>query len=264
MSPDRPPTGDVFRALADAGRRRLLDSLNARNGQTLRELCGELDMARQSVSKHLAVLEAANLVTTVRRGREKLHYLNAAPINEVAERWINHYDRQRVEALADLKRALESPSMDAPEFVHTSYIRTTPEKVWQALTDPAFMAQWWTSISLHSDWEVGSTVRWEHHGVTIEDPAQVVVECDPPRRLSYTWHSFTPELAEAIGMSSDVQQAVAAERRTTVTFTIEPLDDMVRLTVMQYGFEPGGRAIELISHGWPQYLPSLKALLESA
>src|SRR5919197_535383 len=77
----------VFRALADPSRRRLLDSLNARNGQTLRELCSELAMARQSVSKHLAILEDANLVTTVRRGREKLHYLNAAPINDIGERW---------------------------------------------------------------------------------------------------------------------------------------------------------------------------------
>ena len=83
-----PGMDEAFRALADPSRRRLLDSLNERNGQTLRELCSELDMARQSVSKHLAVLEAANLVTTVRRGREKLHYLNAAPINEIAERWI--------------------------------------------------------------------------------------------------------------------------------------------------------------------------------
>ena len=86
---------EVFKALADASRRRLLDSLNARNGQSLRELCAGLDMARQSVSKHLAVLEAANLVTTVRRGREKLHYLNAVPINAIAERWINQYDRER-------------------------------------------------------------------------------------------------------------------------------------------------------------------------
>src|SRR6516225_8950757 len=90
---------DVFKALADTSRRRLLDSLNARNGQTLRELCIGLDMARQSVSKHLAVLEAADVVTTVRRGREKFHYLNAAPINDIAERWINHYDRSRVQAL---------------------------------------------------------------------------------------------------------------------------------------------------------------------
>ena len=98
---------EVFKALADPSRRRLLDRLNARNGQTLRELCAGLDMARQSVSKHLAILEAANLVTTVRRGREKLHYLNAAPINDIAERWITRYDRQRVHALADLKQALE-------------------------------------------------------------------------------------------------------------------------------------------------------------
>src|SRR3954471_23798357 len=101
------PMNEVFKALADRSRRRLLDRLNERNGQTLRELCAGLGMARQSVSKHLAVLEAANLVTTVRRGREKLHYLNAAPINEIAERWINRYDHNRVHALADLKQALE-------------------------------------------------------------------------------------------------------------------------------------------------------------
>jgi DNA-binding transcriptional ArsR family regulator len=89
---------DVFRALADASRRRLLDSLRTRNGQSLRELCAGLDMARQSVSKHLAVLEAANLVTVRWRGREKLHYLNAAPISDIAERWISRYDQPRIQA----------------------------------------------------------------------------------------------------------------------------------------------------------------------
>src|SRR5262245_35262434 len=98
---------DAFKALADPSRRLLLDCLNERNGQTLGELCSVLDMARQSVSKHLAVLEAANLVTTVRRGREKLHYLNAALINEIVERWITRYEQPRVNALADLKKALE-------------------------------------------------------------------------------------------------------------------------------------------------------------
>src|SRR6187551_979394 len=98
---------EVFKALADPSRRRLLDLLNARNGQTLRELCAELDMARQSVSKHLAVLESANLVTTVWRGREKLHHLNAEPINAIADRWIHQYDRRRVQLFADLKTALE-------------------------------------------------------------------------------------------------------------------------------------------------------------
>src|SRR5947199_1377851 len=100
---------DAFKALSDPSRRLLLDRLNERNGQTLRELGSGLAMARQSVSKHLAVLEAANLVTTVRRGREKLHHLNPAPINEIADRWIDRYDRDRVRALADLKRALEDP-----------------------------------------------------------------------------------------------------------------------------------------------------------
>src|SRR5215216_4963450 len=109
----------VFRALAAPSRRLLLDSLNDRNGQTLRELCSGLEMARQSVSKHLAVLEEANLVTTVRRGREKLHYLNAAPINEITERWITRYEEGRVHALADLKRALENTPVDRPSFVYT-------------------------------------------------------------------------------------------------------------------------------------------------
>src|SRR5580658_5482188 len=117
---------EVFKALADASRRRLLDSLNSRNGQTLRELCSGLEMARQSVSKHLAVLEAANLVTTVRRGREKHHYLNAAPINEVAERWITRYEQDRVRALADLKRALEDTPVEKSSFVYATYIQTTP------------------------------------------------------------------------------------------------------------------------------------------
>src|SRR5436309_2110494 len=151
---NRQAMDEVFRALADPSRRRLLDSLNARNGQTLRELCAGLDMARQSVSKHLSVLELANLVTTVRRGREKLHYLNAAPINDIAERWINRYDQERVRALADLKRALEDTTMQKPSFVYTTYINTTPEQLWEALTDPAFTRRYW-STTFQTDWNVG-------------------------------------------------------------------------------------------------------------
>src|SRR3954469_20378677 len=108
---------EVFKALADPRRRTLLDSLNTNGGQTLSELCSVLDMARQSVSKHLAVLEEANVITTAWRGREKLHYLNAAPIAEISDRWINRYHRRRVSALAGLKRALEDPAMGRPEFV---------------------------------------------------------------------------------------------------------------------------------------------------
>ena len=102
----------VFKALADPSRRELLDRLYAENGQTLNELCERLaesgaSMTRQAVSKHLAILEAANLVATVKRGREKLHYLNPVPIHEIADRWIGKYERHRLRALTELKRGLE-------------------------------------------------------------------------------------------------------------------------------------------------------------
>lgn len=255
----------VFRALADSSRRRLLDSLNVRNGQSLRELCAGLEMARQSVSKHLAVLEEANLVTTVRRGREKLHYLNAVPINEIAERWINHYDRGRVRALSDLKRALEGSPMDSatsrPAFVYTTYISTTPERLWQALTDPAFTRRYW-GTAFETDWKVGSTMTWEYGGVTIADPAQVVLESEPYRRLAYTWQTVTPEFARAVGFSDEYLAKAAGERRSKVTFEIEPLGETVKLTVVHDGFDPGSVMLESVSGGWPQVLSSLKTLLE--
>jgi DNA-binding transcriptional ArsR family regulator len=97
----------VFKALADPGRRKLLDALHKRNGQTLTELCRQLDMTRQAVTKHLRLLEKANLVTVVWQGREKLHYLNPVPLHEIYERWIGKYDRPRLQALSDLKKSLE-------------------------------------------------------------------------------------------------------------------------------------------------------------
>jgi DNA-binding transcriptional ArsR family regulator len=97
----------VFKALADPSRRELLDRLHARNGQTLGELCEEMEMSRQAVSKHLDILQTANLVATVKRGREKEHYLNPVPINEIAERWIGKYERGRLKVLSELKKNLE-------------------------------------------------------------------------------------------------------------------------------------------------------------
>jgi uncharacterized protein YndB with AHSA1/START domain/DNA-binding transcriptional ArsR family regulator len=253
---------DAFRALADPSRRLLLDRLNERNGQTLRELCSGLDMARQSVSKHLAVLVAANLVTTVRRGREKHHYLNAAPINEIAERWITHYEQHRVQALADLKRALEDTPVDTPSFVYTTYIQTTPERLWQALTEPAFTARYW-AITFDSDWAAESTMTWHTRGLTIADPEQVVLESEPYRRLAYTWHTFTPEWAESLDIVDDARDRLGAERRSKVTFEIEPLGDQVRLTVIHDDLEPGGVTGSMISQGWPRVLANLKTLLET-
>ncbi|MEV0630794.1 ArsR/SmtB family transcription factor [Nonomuraea wenchangensis] len=253
---------EVFKALADASRRRLLDSLDARNGQTLRELCAGLDMARQSVSKHLAVLEAANLVTTVWRGREKLHYLNAAPISEITERWISRYDQARVDALADLKRVLEETPMDKPEFVYTTYIGTTPERLWQALTDPAFTERYWAT-TFKTDWAPGSEMTWDNHGVVISDPEQVVLESEPYRRLSYTWHTFTPELAQRFGWDEELLGKLAGERRSKVTFEIEPVGEKVRLTVVHDGFDPGSTAAQMVSVGWPEVIAGLKTLIET-
>jgi len=253
---------DVFKALADPSRRHLLDRLNARNGQNLRELSEGLDMARQSVSKHLAILEAANLVTIIRQGREKLHYLNAAPINEIAERWINRYDQERVRVLSDLKRALEETPMERPQFVYTTYIRTTPERLWQALTEPSFTRRWWQT-TFETDWEVGSPMTWDNNGIIIADPEQVVLESDPPRRLACTWHTFTPELNERIQLKDEVFTKLASERRSRVAFDIEPLGEMVKLTVVHDDFQPGSTAATMVRNGWPVFLSSLKTLLET-
>jgi uncharacterized protein YndB with AHSA1/START domain/DNA-binding transcriptional ArsR family regulator len=264
---------EVFRALADPSRRRLLDSLNARNGQTLRELCAGLDMARQSVSKHLAVLEAANLVTTVWRGREKLHYLNAAPINAITERWIHRYEHDRVDALADLKRALERDPMDSPVFVYTTYIDTTPELLSQALTDPAFTRRYWGGTALRSDWQVGSPVYVQNASdQEFKDIGQVVLEADPYSRLSYSWHDFQPEHAEHFGWTEEEFAARLGEKRSKVTFDIKPSGPGVRavqLTVIHDDFEPGSHMYEAVSGrlhgsgGWPELIASLKTLLET-
>jgi len=258
----------AFKALADPTRRRLLDSLNARRGQSLRELCAGMDMARQSVSKHLAVLEAADLVVSVRQGREKLHYLNAAPISEIAERWINRYDIQRVEVMSTLKRVLEEdamagPEMAGPEFVYKTYIGTTPEKLWQALTDPAFTRIWWRATVQETDWGVGSTMTWLNHGVTIADPEQTVLEYDPYRRLSYTWHTFTPELIDALDLDEESVAALRDEPRSKVTFAIEPMGEKVKLTVTHDGFQPGSRVVQMVNEGWPFFLSDLKSMLET-
>ena len=210
---------------------------------------------------HLAVLAEADLVTTVWRGREKLHYLNAAPINAIAERWIDRYARERVHVLADLKRALEQEPMTETAFAYTTYINTTPERLWQALTDPEFTRRYW-GVTFVSEWTAGATMTWEENGVTISDPEQVVLESEPGRRLVYTWHTFTPEFGAASGLSDDVLATIAKERRSKVTFEIEPVGRMVKLTVVHDDFDPGSTVVTMVSEGWPRLLSDLKSLLE--
>ncbi|GLW93488.1 ArsR/SmtB family transcription factor [Actinokineospora globicatena] len=255
----------VFRALADPSRRDLLDRLNEHDGLTLRELCAGLAMSRQAVSKHLAVLEAANLVSTAWRGREKLHHLNAEPVNAIADRWIRQYDRGRVRALADLRQALEHP-MTAPEgpteFVYTTYIDTTPERLWQALTEPAFTSRYW-GVEFTTEWVTGAPMTWKENGVSITDPEQVVLLADPPRRLSYTWHTLSDEWRDSHGFDPAEIAVLAGQRRSKVTFDIEPLEGRVRLRVTHDGFEPGSDLVAGVSQGWPEIVSSLKTLLET-
>lgn len=265
---------DIFKALADPGRRRLLDSLNARNGQNLNDLCAVMDMTRQSVTKHLEILESANLVVVLRRGRERLHYLNAAPIHDVADRWIGQYHQQRVRALADLKDALELPDMtnttrdsttQTKSFVYTTYIKTTPEQLWSGLTNPAFTKRYW-DMEFVTDWKVGSHMTWLHKDVVLDDPAQVVVESDPYTRLSYTWHTMTPEFARHVGIDAATIAKLDEEtrrQRSKATFEIEDMGGKCKLTVIHDDFPPDSTMLTMVSTGWPAVISSLKTLLET-
>lgn len=262
---------EVFRALADPNRRRLLDRLDDRNGQSLRELCAELDMARQSVSKHLAILEDANLVSVVWRGREKLHYLNAEPIGAIAQRWINRFDRERVDALADLKTALEAEPMGDPVFVYTTYIDTTPERLWRALTEPEFTRRYWGGLELVSDWRVGSPVLLRYGpDEEAKDQGQVVLEADPFRRLAYSWHNYQPEHAELFGWSAERLAQLQTEPLTRVAFDLEQAGPVVKLTVTHAGFAGETEMYKAVSGrlagsggGWLHLVASMKTLLET-
>ena len=237
----------MFKALADPTRRYLLDSLREHNGQTLGELCERVDMARQSATQHLAVLEAANLVTTARRGRQKLHYLNPVPLNEIQERWIERFERPRLRALSAVKRRAEEDMTDRPTFVYVIYIHSTPERVWEALTDADLTAEYWGHSNV-SDWQVGSP--WEHQrtdGTAVADVVGSVVESAPPRRLVTTWAA---------------PDAEPTAEPSQVTFDIEPYGDIVRLTVTHENLadeaERAGAAA-----GWAAVLSNLKSLIET-
>jgi uncharacterized protein YndB with AHSA1/START domain/DNA-binding transcriptional ArsR family regulator len=237
----------VFKALADASRRRLLDMLREHNGQTLGELCGGLDMARQSATQHLAVLEAANLISTVRRGREKLHYLNPVPLHEIQERWIDRFERPRLRLLSDVKRQAEEHGMtDRPTFRYVTYIESTPQNVWHALIDADLSGRYWGHSNV-SDWQTGS--RWEHRrtdGSGIADVAGTVLEALQPQRLVITFTS--PD--------------EPADDPSRVTFDIEPYGDIVRLTVTHENLADHAE-YEASATGWPAVLANLKSILET-
>jgi uncharacterized protein YndB with AHSA1/START domain/DNA-binding transcriptional ArsR family regulator len=242
------PMDKVFKALGDPTRRHLLDRLHERQGQTLGELCGDLDMTRQSATQHLAVLEAANLISSVRRGRERLHYLNPVPLHEIQERWIDKFERPRLRTLTEVKRRAEEDEMtDKPTYVYVTYIHGTAERVWHALTDADLSAQYWGHSNV-SDWEPGSA--WEHRrtdGSGIADVVGTVLEAVPPRRLVMTFGGPNEEDSGA---------------PSQVTFTIEPHEEIVRLTVTHEDLADQAD-YEAAAAGWPAVLSNLKSLIET-
>jgi uncharacterized protein YndB with AHSA1/START domain/DNA-binding transcriptional ArsR family regulator len=239
----------VFKALADRTRRQLLDRLRRKSGQTLGELCAQLDMTRQSATQHLDVLQAANLVSIVRRGRERLHYLNPVPINDIQQRWIATFEQPRLRTLRAVQLRAEEQHMNGrPAFVYVTYIHATPERVWHALTDADLSAEYWGHSNV-SDWQVGS--QWEHlrtDGSGVADVIGTVLEAVPPQRLVMTF---------------DAPDAPATpEGPSTVTFLIEPYQDIVRLTVTHENLADEG-ARDVVSVGWPAVCANLKSLLET-
>jgi len=236
---------DVFRALADPTRRSLLDELFKEDGQTLTALEGRLPMSRFGVMKHLKVLEEANLVVTKRRGREKLHFLNPVPIRLVHDRWVSKYAEPWAATLTGLKRTLEDRTM---EKVFEIYIKTTPERLWEAITDPEQRAKYNFGVGVRSDWTNGS--RYESVHARADGPLAEGenLEVDPPRRLVQSFLAL---------WSDDVQ----AEGTSRVTWEIQQIEDSCRLTVTHDQLREG--AHDELYGGWPMILSGLKTYIET-
>jgi uncharacterized protein YndB with AHSA1/START domain/DNA-binding transcriptional ArsR family regulator len=234
----------VFRALADPTRRRLLDALFREDGQTLSALEGRFAMSRFGVMKHLRQLERAGLVVTRRRGREKLHFLNPVPIRLVHDRWVSKYAEPWVAGLSALKRGMEK----SMEKVFEIYIKTTPERLWEAITDPELRARYNFGAAVFSDWKPGSRYEMSARGGTVALGEGQILEVDRPRRL----------VQSMVALWSD---EVKSEGTSRITWEIEPVGDSCRLTVTHDQLREG--ANEQLYGGWPMILSGLKTWLET-
>ena len=235
---------EVFRALADPTRRSLLDELYRQDGQTLHALEQRFSMTRFGVMKHLKQLEEAGLIVTKRRGREKLHYLNPVPIRLVHDRWVSKYAEPWVAGLSDLKQELERQM----EKVFEIYIRTTPERLWEAITDADIRAKYNFGAGVKSEWKVGSSIEM---GKPLADGLLgdgEVLEIDPPKRLVHTMRALWGDDVKSEGFSR-------------VTWDIAVIGDSCRLLVTHDQMREG--ANDQLYGGWPMILSGLKTWLET-
>jgi uncharacterized protein YndB with AHSA1/START domain/DNA-binding transcriptional ArsR family regulator len=234
---------DVFRSLADPTRRSLLDELFKEDGQTLSALERRLPMTRFGVMKHLKVLEEAGLVVTKRRGREKLHFLNPIPIRLIHDRWVSKYAEPWAAALTGLKHRLEEKTMVK---VFEIYIKTTPERLWKAITDTELRRKYTFGAVVTSDWTVGSRYEAIGRGTPIFEGENL--EVDPPRRLVQSFRALWGE-------------DVKSEGTSRVTWEIEPVGDSCRLLVTHDQLREDANA--QLFGGWPMILSGLKTLIET-
>lgn len=244
----------VFKALADPHRRHLLDRLHERDGQTLTELQSSLPLSRFGCMKHLRVLEEAGLVASRKVGREKFHYLNPVPIQRAYDRWVEKFSRPWTRMLTGLKSSVEEPEMSTavkPAHVYEIYIRSTPEQIWQALTDPDMTARYYSypGTRVESDFTPGAPYLYRtSNGTTVLDGT--IVESDPPRRLVMTFRPLWTGLGENAPVSH-------------VTWEIEPIDEQSKLTLIHEGIDLDSELNRGIREGWTRIVSAMKSLLET-
>jgi uncharacterized protein YndB with AHSA1/START domain/DNA-binding transcriptional ArsR family regulator len=243
------PMFPVFRALSDPSRRLLLDRLFERDGQTLGELCMHLPgMTRFGVMRHLGVLEAAELVTTRRVGRQKRHYLNPVPIRLMHDRWISKYAEPVIGALSAMKRHLEA-TVSTFDHVYSVYILAPPDRVWRAITDGAETAQYYYGTRVDSTWEAGAPLTYAYADGSIAADGEVL-EIDPPHRVRMSFHArWDPD--------------IEAEGPVEMAWVLERQGDATKLTVTTSGLVEGSRTAADFSGGVVYIVSGLKTLVES-
>ena len=239
---------DVFKALADPSRRILLDALFREDGQTMTELQANLEMSRFGVMKHLQLLENAGLITSLKVGRERKHFLNPIPIQHVYDRWVSKYAGAWSGAMTRLKYELEEePAMaDMTTHVYEIYIRTSPERLWQALTDPNDTEKYYFGTRVANITTVGADYAYNGPDGNAMLSGKVI-ESDPPRKLVTT---FIPGWIESANES-------------TVVFEIAPEGDVCKLTLRHERLIVGDALSDGVKNGWARIFSSLKSLLES-
>jgi uncharacterized protein YndB with AHSA1/START domain/DNA-binding transcriptional ArsR family regulator len=241
----------VFRALADPNRRKMLDLVKATPGITVNQLSEDFDFTRYAVMKHLKVLEDAEVIVPRRRGKTKELYLNAIPIQTIYDRWISQYSARWASQLTSLKHTLEKEepmSPTKPQQLYILYIRTSVDKLWDAITNPAVTAQYFHNTEVRSDFQVGSAIDYlmEHeNGEKKSAVTGEILEMEPMKRLV---HSFSFPGKD--------------DPPSTVTYDIESQGDVTKLMVT-HDFEAEDDTFKGTQQGWPHIFSAMKTLLET-